>query len=70
MVIKEQQAELLGIKKQITDAEKEIEAMRSTVKKPEIISENMEDTDKTIQQMKREVEDLWAGLDYLSNPYK
>lgn len=61
---------MLGIKKQITDAEKEIEAMRSTVKKPEIISENMEDTDKTIQQMKREVEDLWAGLDYLSNPYK
>lgn len=68
VVIKDQQSGLLQIQKQVTDLEKQIESMKSTVAKSEIIAKDMGDVGDKLSDLSRNVEELWQGLDYLSNP--
>lgn len=68
VVIKDQQAGLLTIQKQVTDLEKQIESMKVTVAKGEVIVKDLGDVDDKLKDLSRSVEELWQGLDYLSNP--
>lgn len=69
-VVLKRQGELLEIQKQVYDLEKDVETMRSTVKTAEIVTNEVQAFDGKIKAMLREIEDLWAGLDYVSNPYE
>jgi peptidoglycan hydrolase CwlO-like protein len=68
VTIKDQQAALLDIKTKVTDLEKEIETMKSTVKQAELITAKSEDIDKRIQAIGRDLDSVWEALDYVSNP--
>ena len=66
----DQQAKLLLIDDNVTSLEKEIEAMKATVAKAEIVTEKVTGFEAKTIAIKREVEDLWSAIDYLSNPLK
>mgnify|MGYP003638313322 CR=1 FL=1 len=66
----DQQQKLLLIDDNVTSLEKEIEAMKATVAKAEIVTEKVTGFEAKIIAIKREVEDLWSAMDYLSNPLK
>jgi len=69
-VIREQQDQLLEIQKQVYDLEKKIESMSATVTESKLLADGMKDISKKSNKLSREIEDLWEGLDYLSNPLK
>ena len=69
-VVLEQQDDMLEIQKQVYDLEKEVETMRTTVKTAELMTKDLEGLDTKLKTINREIEDLWKGLDYLSNPLK
>lgn len=69
-VIREQQDQLLEIQKQVYDLEKKIEGMSATVTESKLLADGMKDISKKSNKLSREIEDLWEGLDYLSNPLK
>ena len=66
--LKEQQAELLQISDRVNGLDKEIESIKSSVKKSEIIAENIGDVSEKLETTKRETSDIWDALDFLSNP--
>ena len=65
-----QQEKLLELNTDVSKLANEIEAMKGTVAKAEVIIENIGDVDGKITTLTKEVEDLWQGMDYLSNPLK
>jgi peptidoglycan hydrolase CwlO-like protein len=65
-----QQEKLLELNTDVSKLANEIEAMKGTVAKAEIIIEDIGDVDGKITTLTKEVEDLWQGMDYLSNPLK
>lgn len=66
--IADQQTSLLLINDRVIELEKEIETMRATVAKAELMTKDLEDVDSKLKKMDTEIEDLWSGMDYLSNP--
>jgi hypothetical protein len=66
----DQQQKLLLIDDNVTSLEKEIEAMKGTVTKAELVTEKVTGFEARVVTIKREVEDLWSAMDYLSNPLK
>lgn len=69
-VVLEQQDNILVIQKQVYELETEVEAMRTTVKTAELMTKDLEGLDIKLKTIDREIEDLWNGMDYLSNPLK
>jgi peptidoglycan hydrolase CwlO-like protein len=65
-----QQEKLLELSKDVITLEKDIETMKATVKQAELISESLGDVDDRIKIVNKEINDLWDGMDYLSNPLK
>jgi hypothetical protein len=70
VTIMEQQDKLLEIQTKVTDLEKDIETMRTTVATAELMTKDLEGLDDKLKTITREIEDLWQGMDYLSNPLK
>jgi hypothetical protein len=68
--IVDQQAKLLLIDENVNSLEKDIETMKSTVAKAELMTNNLTKLDGQLKTIGREIEDLWQGMDYLSNPLK
>ena len=68
--IMEQQNKLLDLREKVADLEKEIETMRSTVATAELMTKDLEGLDGKLKTINREIDDLWEGMDYLSNPLK
>ena len=66
----DQQDRLLLIDENVDELEKEIESMKATVTKAELVTEKVSGFEAKMITMKREVEDLWSAMDYLSNPLK
>lgn len=66
--IAEQQAKLLTINDKVIELEKELETMRVTVTQAELITKDLKDVDSKLKKIDTEIEDLWSGMDYLSNP--
>ena len=65
-----QQEKLLELNTDVSTLSNEIEAMKATVAKAEIIISDIGDTEVKFKALTKEVEDLWQGMDYLSNPLK
>jgi|TARA_R110000796_G_scaffold27112_2_gene75055 alpha/beta superfamily hydrolase len=70
IVIKDQQSGLLLIKQQVTDVEKSVTEMQTVVQKAEIVVKAVENFEGDIKVLKREIQDLWDGMDELYNPLK
>ena len=70
VTIMDQQDKLLEIQTKVTDLEKDIETMRTTVATAELMTKDLEGLDDKLKTITREIEDLWQGMDYLSNPLK
>ena len=68
--IAEQQTKLLLIDDNVEDLEKAIEAMKGTVTKAELITQSVTKTDAKLKAIQNEINQLWDGMDYLSNPLK
>jgi len=68
--IAEQQEKLLLIKDKVSDMEQKVIAMETTVKKAELITERLTKFDGEVTIVKREIQEIWDGMDYLSNPLK
>jgi len=66
--ILEQQQKLLLIDESVTELKLEIEAMKATVVKAELVSQKVSSFESKVSKVSKEIEDLWKGLDYLSNP--
>ncbi len=69
-VIVGQQEKLLEVATSVSKLEKDIEAMRATVKQAELVSDSIGDVDDRIKIIGKEIDDLWQGLDHLSNPLR
>ena len=54
----------------LNSLEKDIETMKATVAKAELMTNNLTKLDGQLKTISREIEDLWQGMDYLSNPLK
>ena len=70
LTIKDQQSGLLLIKQQVTDVEKSVTEMQTVVQKAEIVVKAVENFEGDIKGLKREIQDLWDGMDELYNPLK
>lgn len=73
--IVEQQEKLLLIKSEVQGMKQEVAEMKTTVERAELLSRDIEkfsqQVDKfseEIERFKREIQDIWEGMDYLSNP--
>lgn len=66
--IAEQQSKLLEIKDLVDAMQKKLIAMETVVKKAEMVTAETEEMKKETATMNREIQDLWDGMDYLSNP--
>ena len=65
-----QQEKLLELNTDVSKLHNEIEGMKATVAKAEIIINDIGDTKVKFKTLTKEIEDLWQGMDYLSNPLK
>ena len=65
-----QQEKLLELNTDVSKLSNDIEAMKATVTKAEIIINDIGDTEVKFKKINKEIEDLWQGMDYLSNPLK
>ena len=70
VTISEQQEKLLELKSELATLAKEIEAMKGTVAKAEIITNDMGDVGERLQTLNQEVQDLWRAADDLANPLR
>ena len=67
--IVDQQQKLLLIQEKVTALDKSIAEMETTVTKAELITAENDKLASQMENIKREINDLWAGLDYLSDPF-
>jgi peptidoglycan hydrolase CwlO-like protein len=70
VTISTQQEKLLEVTTDVSKLEKDIETIKATVKKAELISESLGDTDDRIKIIMKELDDIWLGMDALSMPLK
>jgi len=66
--IAEQQEKLLLIRNDVNDMKQKVAEMKATVQKAELLSADIKDFTKDVSVAKREIQDLWDAMDYLSNP--
>jgi len=62
-----QQEKLLELNTDVSKLSNDIEAMKATVTKAEIIINDIGDTEVKFKTLTKEVEDLWKGMDYLNS---
>lgn len=70
VTIRDQQEKLLAIDSSVDQLEKDISKMMAIVEKAELLTKAMADLDARMKVAQREIEDLWQGMDYISNPLK
>jgi chromosome segregation ATPase len=68
ITIKSQQEKLLELNTDVSQLSKDIETIKGTVAEAKVIADSLGNTDKDIKLIKKEIDDLWQGMDYLSNP--
>lgn len=65
-----QQKNLLELKGDVSELSKDIESIKGTVAKAEVITKDVGDVGDSLKELNTEVDNLWEGLEYLSNPLK
>jgi len=68
ITISSQQERLLEITTSVSKLEKDLAAMKSTVKQAELISDSIGDVDERMKVITKEIDDIWLGLDAVSMP--
>jgi len=63
-----QQTKLLAIQERMVEVEKEMESMKGVVQRAELKTKELEGIEGEVKVLKREIQELWDGMDYLSNP--
>jgi hypothetical protein len=71
----EQQKELLAIKERVVQSEKDVDAMKTTIAEAKLIVSKVEGFESYLKQFEakvdsvgKEIDDIWLGMDELSNP--
>lgn len=65
-----QQKNLLELKDEVATLSKDIESIRGIVTAAEVLTKDLGDTQKQLKSINKEIDDVWEGMDYLSNPLK
>jgi peptidoglycan hydrolase CwlO-like protein len=65
-----QQKNLLELKDEVAELSKDIESIRGIVTAAEVLTKDLGDTQKELKKINKEIDDVWDGMDYLSNPLK
>ena len=65
-----QQTKLLLLQEKLVAVEKEMEAMKGVVQRAEVSVKDVEKFEGKVSKMQREIQELWDGMDFLSNPLK
>mgnify|MGYP000988175798 FL=1 len=68
VTISTQQDKLLLINDSVSELKQNVIEMQTTVQKAEMVTKEVEGFQKQVDVIKRDVQDLWDGMDYLSNP--
>ncbi len=68
VTISTQQDKLLLISDSVSELKQNVIEMQTTVQKAEMVTKEVEGFQKQVDVVKRDVQDLWDGMDYLSNP--
>ena len=73
--IADQQGKLLLISDKVTKLENDIQAMRGVVAAAEVATNSLKDSqvdrnrvEDKLKKIDTEIDDIWSGMDYLSNP--
>lgn len=67
--IMQRQQELLDLADDVTNLDKSVNDMKNTVQRAEMITQEAQKLQSTINRHGQEIDKLWEGLDFLSNPY-
>jgi hypothetical protein len=67
--IMERQKELLAIQERLVQVEKDMTEITTVVAKAEMMTQGAEQIAQKIVKIEKEINDIWEGMDYLSNPY-
>ena len=67
--ILERQQELLAIQERIITVEKQMAENVATMSEARMIMKDAADTNAKLERIQREINDIWEGMDFLSNPY-
>lgn len=67
--IMQRQQELLKLSEDVTNLDKSVNDMENTVQRAELITQETQKLQSSINRHTQEIEKLWEGLDFLSNPY-
>ena len=63
-----QQEKLLELNTDVSELSKDIETIKGTVAEAKVIAKALQDYSDDLKKIKKEIDDLWQGMDYLSNP--
>ena len=67
--IMERQKELIALQERLVQVEKDMTEITTVVAKAEMMTQNADQIAKKLVSVEKEINDLWEGMDYLSNPY-
>ena len=67
--IMERQKELLALQERVIQVEKDMTEITTVVAKAEMMTQNAAQVNQKLESVEKEINDLWEGMDYLSNPY-
>lgn len=67
--ILDRQRELLGLTERVVEVEKSVTEMQVVVTEAKNATANANEIKQQLAATRKEIEDLWKGMDYLSNPY-
>lgn len=67
--ILDRQAELIAIQERVVQVEKQITETATLVQKAEIMVKDADQINGKLTRIQKEIDDIWEGMDYLSNPY-
>jgi len=67
--IMERQKELIALQERLVQVEKDMTEITTVVAKAEMMTQGAEQIAQKLVSVEKEINDLWEGMDYLSNPY-
>lgn len=70
VTIKDNYDKMLEFKEDIGELKQKVTKMETVVQKAELVTEEVKEFEDDIKVVKKEIQDLWDGMDYLSNPLK
>ena len=57
-------------KEEIAELKQKVTQMETVVQKAELVTEEIKEFEDDVKVVKKEIQELWDGMDYLSNPLK